>query len=324
MKLTRILGKFIAYLYFLAKYRSHTVAYAFANNNIPLKATSFVHRKGGMLVFDGNKENSFPVHAIRYFNHPQLHFLVNLLNNPGVSVAEAGNGKVTFRVNGVIYPVSSQANLSVVNEMFFDNYYNISTTQPCVLLDIGMNVGYASLYFSSFPNVKRIYSYEPFEETYTLAKQNFSLNKPVSEKISAYNYGISNYTGSVDVPMLEGGSVIASTEQSFIKDHNIHSTSSITVKVRDILDVLNEIRMENPGQQLALKIDCEGEEYNILETMHANKGFEKVIFLCIEWHFKGSARIMEILHQNNFTVFDIPKSAEGEYGMIYGFRTAGA
>lgn len=321
MKLTRIINKFFAYLYFLNKYFSHRVAFVFANNNIPLKATSFIKRKGDKLIFSNNSQSSFPIRLIRHFNFPQLHFLVNLLNNKNVSIADIANGTLTIKANGINYPVASQANLSVVNELFFDHYYNISSLTPCVLLDIGMNVGYASLYFSSFPGVKKIYSYEPFEDTFRIALQNFSINEPLSKKIRPNNYGISNYTGTIDVPLLEGGSVIASTEQSFIKDHNIHSNKSISVRVRDILEVLNEIRQENPDQHLALKIDCEGEEYNILEAMNTSNGFDKIIFFCIEWHFKGSQRIKEILMQNKFIVFDTPKSNEGEYGMIYGFRT---
>jgi FkbM family methyltransferase len=208
----------------------------------------------------------------------------------------------------------------VVNELFSDNYYNISTARPCVLLDIGMNVGYASLYFSTFDNIKKVYGYEPFTDTFTIAKENFASNESFKKKIYPNNYGISNYTGTVNVPLLEGGSVIASTEESFIKNHHIHSSNSIQVKVRDILEVLKEIKEENPGHDLALKIDCEGEEYNIFETMHAHNAFDRVVFFCVEWHFKGSARIKEIMLLNNFIVFDTPKSLEGEYGMIYGFR----
>ena len=321
MKLTRIINKFFAYLYFLTKYLSHSVAFVFAFNNIPLRATSFVHRKGKNLYFDGNKENSFPIRLVKHFNYPQVNFLVNLLNHKNVILQEAGKGTLVLKANGITYPIASQANLSVVNELFFDNYYNISSGHSCVLLDIGMNVGYASLFFSSFPAVKKIYSYEPFEDTFRIAKQNFAINEPTSRKIQPFNYGISNYTGTVDVPMLEGGSVIASTEESFIKNHHIESNKSIQVKVRDITEVLTEIKASNPGMYVALKIDCEGEEYNIFEAMHANNGFEKVIFFCIEWHFKGSARIKELMQQHDFIVFDIPKSEEGEYGMIYGFRT---
>jgi FkbM family methyltransferase len=322
MKLTRVIIKFVSYIYSLFTYRSHAVAFAFAQNNLPLNTASFVHRKGEFLHFDGNPKNQFPLRLINAYSNPQLNYLVRLLNNGDVFLTNAAKDNLTFTVNGINYNVASPVNLGVVNEMFYDNHYNISALNPCVLLDIGMNVGYVSLYFSSFPNIKKVYSYEPFKDTFVIAQQNLAANEAASKKIQPNNYGISNYTGTIDVPLLAAGTLGASTEASYIKDHVAPYTNTVQVQVRDILEVLKEIREENPGTDIAMKIDCEGEEYNILETMNDHNGFEKVTFLCIEWHFKGAARIKEILHQNNFIVFDMAKGPAVEYDMIYGFRTA--
>jgi FkbM family methyltransferase len=247
--------------------------------------------------------------------------VVKLLNHRNILLTKAGKGELIIAFNNIKYNIHSGTNLTIVDEMLLENAYNVSVTEPCVVLDIGMNVGYASLYFSAIPNVKKVYAFEPFGDTFLIAQQNFVLNENYSRKIQPYNYGISNYTGTVEVPMLEAGSVGASTEKSFISDQNIQSAKSITVNVRDILDVLKEIRGDNPRMNIGLKIDCEGEEYNILEAMHAHNGFERVVFLCIEWHLKGQDRIKEILTSNNFIVFDNPKNLAGEYGLIYGFRT---
>ncbi|MDP4263894.1 MAG: FkbM family methyltransferase [Bacteroidota bacterium] len=324
MKLTRIAVKLITYVYFLFKYRSHSIASIFAQNNLLLKTTSITHRNGKNLQFTGNAKNSFPLQSLKDFNHQQLSFLIALLNKNNIFIVDTGKGYIVLRIDDIDYRVVSGPNLAIMHELFIDNNYGISTGKEYILLDIGMNVGYASLYFSSFKNIKRIYSYEPFTDTFNIARQNINANDLSAKKIKAHNYGISNYTGTVNVPLPEEGSVIASTEESFIKKHNFDPSKSIRVNVRDILEVLKEVREENPGEYLALKIDCEGEEYNILESLDKNDSFDKIIFLCVEWHFKGPDRIKEILIKKNYTVFDIPKTLQDDpgmnFGMIYAFK----
>ena len=322
MKLTRIAVKLITYIYFFLRYRSHIVALVFAKNNVPIKTSAFVQRKGKNLHFNGNKNNVLPLRTLMSFNHPQVGDLVTLLNRHDIMLEQVADDHLVMRAGDISYRVVSGPNLAVLREIFSGNNYNILSGKECVLLDIGMNVGYASLYFSSFKNIKRVYGYEPFTDTFNIARQNITANASSSQKIIPNNYGISNYTGTIDVPLLSGGSVIASTDESFIRQKNIDSVNSISVKVRDILEVMKEVRENHPGDWLALKVDCEGEEYNILGSLDKNNGFDKVLFLCIEWHFRGPEPIKKILINNNFTVFEAHESSEGDFGMLYGFRNS--
>ena len=68
-----------------------------------------------------------------------------------------------------------------------------------IVIDIGMNVGIASLFFATLPHVEKVYAFEPFKAPYLRAMDNFKLNPALSAKIQAYNFGLSNKFEELDV-----------------------------------------------------------------------------------------------------------------------------
>ena len=62
-----------------------------------------------------------------------------------------------------------------------------------IVIDVGMNVGIASLYFAQNESVKEVYSFEPFHQTFIRAMENINLNcDEIREKIHPFEFGLSN------------------------------------------------------------------------------------------------------------------------------------
>jgi hypothetical protein len=106
-------------------------------------------------------------------------------------------GMIPLRLNDVCEHNGIRIKTSYIGDMFvFSEILLLGIYPPppkkndYVLVDIGMNVGVASLYYASFPNVKAVYSYEPLESAYQKAIENFMLNPEISQKIIAHPFGL--------------------------------------------------------------------------------------------------------------------------------------
>ncbi len=49
----------------------------------------------------------------------------------------------------------------IFTDIFNNDNYNMNIGADSIIVDIGMNVGIATLFFALKQNVKKIYSYEP-------------------------------------------------------------------------------------------------------------------------------------------------------------------
>lgn len=264
--------------------------------------------------------NKIPIKKVHLYKQ-ELRSLITVLNYEGVKVVNDNlqNG-IVLSVNGIVLNVHSVSNIFTVYEIYLEKLYNLSTPGgDNVIADIGMNVGYASLFFASSEKVHHVYSYEPFPQTFKEAVDNIELNNGLKNKVTAFNYGVSNTSKSITVPQLETGSAVASTNEFFVDYLKLTSDNNITVQVKSIVEVLNEIKAKHPNQKIFLKIDCEGEEYGIMECLNDNGLVKDVEGFFIEWHIKGPDRIVEVLNDNNFTSLHLPRIGTNS-GMIYAFK----
>ena len=116
----------------------------------------------------------------------------------GCRFAFDGN-KMFVKINDLTIRVQTLEELYILNEVFLENVYKIESNSNYIVLDIGMNVGITSLYFSQFDNIKAIYGFEPFKPTFDCAKGNISLNGKHDSKIHVFNFGLSNADKWIDL-----------------------------------------------------------------------------------------------------------------------------
>jgi len=326
MKLYRITIKFISFIFFLLNYFNIKLSLILSFYNAPytiIKALSLKKRK---IIFKNTLNEIDLLHIFKFKNCIEI--LTKILNNKKITIVKLNSNGFILQYNKLNFNINSRDNLYTFYEIFVENIYDInSITNNNIIIDIGMNVGFASLYFASLKQVSKVYSYEPFSNTFNEALFNFKLNNVITnEKINPFNFGISNYSSKIKVPQMKSGSPVGSTDRSFIEMNNIASSTNVEVEIKSIEDIVKTIYSRHPKNNLIIKIDCEGEEYAIIDLMNKSGILNLVHIMLIEWHFKGPDVIINTLNKSNFSTFQLPRIYQDDFetsintGMIYAFN----
>jgi len=314
MNFTRILHKFVTFCFFFFKLKHFKLAYLFAFYKLPTRWASNMQIKHGKLIFT-NSGNSIRLPQLNQFGF-SMHFLVEILSNPIFKVKETTNTFFIVEVEGLAFKIASLSNMAVLYEIFIEKIYSIDTSKKdLVVIDIGMNVGVASLYFACQPYVKKVYGYEPFPETFAEASLNVSANPNYVSKLILNNKGVSNVNETRSITLFESGLLSASTiEQK--NEYGKKIGQVIAVQLVSINKVFELVVAENPNAKILLKLDCEGEEYAIFDMLKESTYLNNVEVAIIEWHEKGSTAIEKVLLDNQFKLRHVHHVSENS-GMIY-------
>jgi FkbM family methyltransferase len=218
---------------------------------------------------------------------------------------------------------NSLDNLIVLNELFTDNIYDFDFGNKMLAIDVGMNVGYASLLFAARPDIAIVYGFEPFTGTFNCALRNFELNPKLSAKIQPINAGWSNQSGTFEFRNYPTGSIDASTsftEQFVVSAIHGDYTPAHLLHASEALENILQL---HPGQNIFLKMDCEGSEYDILDTLASDNVLSHFDKILLEWHENGPEKLTSILKRNGFGYFSTGRPDLASVGFIYAFRNKG-
>ena len=161
-------------------------------------------------------------------------------------------------------------NVWLVEEYSRSNF-RINTND--VIIDIGAHIGLFTLYASQYCKNGTIFCFEPVDENYDILVDNITQNnlknvKPFKSAVSKSESTITIYRNKDEA------------------GHSMFSFTSHALKVDSIS--LKKIIDENSINQCNLiKIDCEGAEYEIIESLPLEY-FKKISKLIIEYHFADS------------------------------------
>jgi DNA-binding winged helix-turn-helix (wHTH) protein len=75
----------------------------------------------------------------------------------------------------------------------------------------------------------------------------------------------------------------------------------IVIDLISITDLLDNIKKNHPLNKIMLKIDCEGEEYSIFESLSKTEYLNNVCSIVVEWHEYGPEKIKAVLKRNEET-----------------------
>ena len=165
--------------------------------------------------------------------------LNDLKKNDRILIVEEGVLPFKVSFDELFFFVNTREEAFILKELLKDNDYDFTISNDVVVVDIGMNVGFTSLFFSKKENVKKIYSFEPVLETYEFALKNLELNPKIASKISAYNFGLGSnnyetefifsteYKGSVGIRGLKSWNIRNATDRTMVK-----------VQIKDATEVL--------------------------------------------------------------------------------------
>jgi FkbM family methyltransferase len=210
-----------------------------------------------------------------------------------------GDFSAIFR-NGMT-AIVPKALMSAFDEVFLREVYNNNITsfsENLLIIDIGANVGYFTLYILDKQPNAHIVAYEPLPSNILLLEQHKAINKInnlIIDKRAVHGTAKDitiNYNDSIDYSV--GASIL----------NRDKATGSITIPAVSIPDIFIENKITTCD---LLKVDCEGAEYNIIFNC-PDEYFEKINNIVIEVHDwvpkeEGTpAQLIKFLEEKNYTV----------------------
>lgn len=230
---------------------------------------------------------------------------------------EIFDGRLLFAFNNRRVEITSGSELFIINEILVEKCYNfrLPGSEKVIVMDVGLNVGLASLFFADHDQVERVYSYEPFLLTFRKAEFNLGLNPQLAGKISLHNFGLGLRDETLSVKFDPVNTGINST---LLENPKQKPAAEEKILVKAAKPVAANIIKDNPGKKILLKIDTEGAEYPIFENLFSERLADNIIAFMVEWHFNGPGDLETKLLQEGFKLnsFTINKNS----GLIYAFR----
>jgi len=170
-----------------------------------------------------------------------------------------------------------------------DRQYKWLDVEGKDVVDIGANIGDSAIYFA-LKGAKHVYAFEPYPYSYNIAKKWIKLNH-LENKITLLNEGCGE-KGFVNIR--EDYKNTVGTDLKNFKEGK---------KIR--IESLDEIVKRFNLKHAALKVDCEGCEYDLIlnASDEALKAFDQII---IEYHY-GYRNLVGKLNSNFNVKVKLPK-----------------
>ncbi len=177
----------------------------------------------------------------------------------------------------------------VIGEHFYRREYSdfVDVEEGDVIFDIGFNYGIFSL--SVVDKSSKIYGFEPNIEIYNKVKDIY----PEQDKVKLFNFAVSDENKKV---------IFYSTEDTVCSTitEKLDNSKQYEVQCINIYDFILENNIEKID---FLKIDCEGEEYKIFESI-PDDFFLKIRKIILEFHWNDGEKIFIITDKLNRLDFD--------------------
>ena len=138
-----------------------------------------------------------------------------------------------------------------------------------IVIDIGAHIGLFALFASQFCKQGRIFCFEPIKENYELLVENINSNK--IKNIIPFNFAVSKESDSVKIFLNDD----YSGHSMFLETNNF-----VIVKSKSLLDIFSENNIQECN---FLKLDCEGAEYDIINSLPSDF-LNKIKKSVIEYH----------------------------------------
>jgi FkbM family methyltransferase len=209
----------------------------------------------------------------------------------------------------------------ILDEVFIKSEYRYRIRRKHIVIDVGMNAGFASLFFANNEMAEAVYSFDPFSEPYSRAVCNFRNNPDIAHKINPHQIGLSDHDEDVEVKTVNGftlGMTLRGLEHGEFE----------TIRVRNAAASLGPLINDATSKELAivLKLDCEGSEFSIFQSLAQASLLDLIDIIMVEWHKEWSHLLnqddlVNPLVDRGFIVFDRTEKSAQMAGMLYAVRT---
>jgi FkbM family methyltransferase len=233
--------------------------------------------------------------------------------------------EIIAEIHGMKFYVETWEEIFILSEIFVNGLYNIKPVQTSILIDIGMNTGFASLMFANQENIQSVISFEPFKQTRSQAMRNLEMNQNLASKIQVNSFGLSLKSQDLTLDYCyewKGCAGLSGLPTDHLQENEV--VSQEVIQVVESSTVIQKIADENPGVPLIAKIDCEGSEYDILQSLYEAGKLDLLDSVMMEWH---NPLKLELLHkwfnESGFSIMSMNHTSDTT-GMMYAFRRPAA
>ena len=195
----------------------------------------------------------------------------------------------------------------VLKEHFFVRQYEnfIDIEEGDVVVDVGFNFGVFSLGALS-KGATKIYGFEPNKDIYQKLKV-----YPAKDRVEIFNYAVSN---KYDIVKFNEGYNTLGSSITF-EGNDIKKTYDV-----DVIDLYDFLIKRNITKIDFLKVDCEGEEYNIFQSL-PDEFLSSINKIHVEFHnnLNGEVnQLIEKLENSGFDwFFERDRNKDSECGLIF-------
>ena len=224
------------------------------------------------------------------------------------------HGFVTFKTNsGLKMKIRVKStDLMQLTTIWLTREYEVpdfEIKEDDTIIDIGGHIGLFMLFCKQFCHKGKIYCFEPALDNYRIFLDNIKLND--FKNIFPFNLAVSKQDGNIPLYLNDD----ASGHSIFLKNSNSIQVDSITLQ--KIFD-LNNIKKCD-----LLKLDCEGSEYEIIDSLPENY-FSMIDKMIVEYHFaeknpKLLTNLIKKLERTSFSV-DVKKLSD-DMGLIFAIKS---
>ena len=225
--------------------------------------------------------------------------------------------KMNLPNNLEIYYFGKEETEFIYREIFIERQYlqhGITINSDDCIFDIGANIGLFSLYLSRLQQPLKILAFEPVKPIFDVLQANVDLHS-LNNTISLHNYGLGSENISKTVftfyPNMAGNSTTRPQEKLEQREimkaaldrdivDRLFQSQEITGEIKTLSSVINSSAIESIN---LLKIDVEGEEYEVLRGI-ARNDWSKIKQIVLEVHDIEDRinRVKSLLESQKFQV----------------------
>lgn len=209
--------------------------------------------------------------------------------------------------------------LPILKEIFEQRTYSdcFPFYQKATIIDVGAHFGYFSLFaHKNLHPDSKIIAIEASKENVERLEQN--IEKNTIQNVEVVSCGIGEKNG--EMQLYKGANV----NHSILKNYSLAKKQGEIIRIQTLTQIIETYRLEYID---FLKLDCEGAEYQILETLPPEV-YQKIGVISMEFHDLKDAKyngnfLRQLLIQNGFNVvkYEYGASSMGNnYGRLVGER----
>lgn len=214
--------------------------------------------------------------------------------------------------NGLKFIVRAKTmDRSVLKEVWLQNIYNqhgINVAEGDTVVDIGAHIGVFSVYAADRSKTGQVYAFEPFIENYKRLDRHKSINQKTN--LNIFNKGVSG---------IDGTQTLYLSPDNNTGGHSLHLKNESANKVAIQTLTLQKFCEEHQIDKIDfLKLDCEGAEFDILNSNEAILDrVDKMVLECHPYENNTVQSMIALLEKHNFKVMREAEDKGDETQMLY-------